>query len=449
MSEHRRDAKVTRPTVLGELVADLPGSDALRCSVATISGQQVVLAQWDFSHHGGSYGVADADAFVAATRAAVERRLPLVSVMRSGGTRLPEGMRALVGIPRSLLALDDLRSEGLPHISVADHPTTGGVWVSIGALADLRIAVVGALVGFAGPRPVAAMTGRALAAGANTAEAALRAGLVDVLAEPGALSEQIGQALAALAPDRPEPVTPGEPAAVPALPGDAQVAASRAADRVGGAELIASLLTDGFPLTGPDGSVMAVVGRIAGRRVAAVALGSDRSAMPGPGGFALLTRAARLAGSLDLALVVLIDCPGADPHTEAGGLTPAIATALAAVLDTRAPTISLVHGEGGSGGALAGAVTDLVGVGPYGWFAALGPDGAAAALRIDPAEASRLMRVTPAELLADGFADEFVPAGAEVAWIAAAIDRLRDEPVPERLARRRTRWSSPLPESPG
>jgi acetyl-CoA carboxylase alpha subunit len=94
-------------------------------------------------------------------------------------------------------------------------------------------------------------------------------------------------------------------------------------------------------------------------------------------------------------------------------------------------------------------VTDVVGVGPAGWFAALGPVGAAAALRIEVGEASRLMRITPAELLADGLADEFVPAGQEPAWIATALDRLAAMPTAERLARRRARWAAPLPELSG
>ena len=170
--------------------------------------------------------------------------------------------------------------------------------------------------------------------------------------------------------------------------------------------------------------------------------------MPGPAGFAALSRAARLAGDLDLALLVLIDTPGADPHSESGGLAPAIGDAMSAVLNTPAPTLCLVHGEGGSGGALAGAVTDVVGVGPWGWFAALAPEGAAATLRIGADEAAREMQVTPEDLLRNGFADDFVASGSEPGWVAAAIDRLRADPAAERLRRRLDRWSAGLTASP-
>ncbi len=426
----------------------LPGSAALQCALAAVNGVDVVVARWEFSRHGGSFGAADATAFVAATRVAIEQQRPLVTILRSGGTRLPEGMRALVGIPRAALALAELRAAGLPHLAVADHPTTGGVWVAIGSAADLRIGMSGALIGFSGPRVVTAMTGRPVAEGASTADAAYRAGLIDAVATPDTVVELIGKALAAFAPSQPTPVDEVRAEAAPDLPGDEQYDASASADRPTGAQLIDAMLTDRVPLNGADPAVAAVVGRLSGRRAIAVALAAHRGAMPGARGFRLLQRAAELAGALDLALVVLVDTPGADPHAEADGLTPAIGSSLLAVLDTPAPAVSLVHGEGGSGGALAGAVTDVVGVGRYGWFAALGPVGAAAALRIEPAEASRMMRITPADLLADGLADEFVPAGQEGAWIAGVIDRLRALPAAERLARRRARWAAPLPESP-
>jgi acyl-CoA carboxylase subunit beta len=426
--------------------AALPSSPTVRCVAARVNGVEVVIAAWDFSSHGGSFGEVDADAFVAATEVARDRRLPLVTMLRSGGTRLPEGMRALVGIPRTTLALQRFRAAGLPHISVADHPTTGGVWVSIGSHADVRLAVAGALLGFSGPRAVTAMTGRDLTTGANTAEAAYDAGLVDAVVEPSGVASMLGRALTALTREEPSPitvVTAGRPAQRDAWE---QVLASRTAARPNGAELLSRLLTDAVALRGADECVAARIGLLAGRRTVGVALAAARGSMPTPAGFALLRRAAELAGSLDLGLVVLIDTPGADPHTESRGLSAAIGDAMTAVLDTRAPTVSLVHGEGGSGGALAGAVTDVVGVGPYGWFAALNPEGAAATLRIEPDAAARLMQITPADLLRDGFADGFVPAGLEQPWLATALDRLRELSPADRVGHRHDRWSAALPD---
>jgi acetyl-CoA carboxylase alpha subunit len=423
----------------------LPGSETLRCAVGSLDGIRTVIVAWDFASHGGSFGEADADAFVAATQHAIDHRLPLLTLLRSGGTRLTDGMRALVGIPRTTLALQRLRASGLPHLSVADHPTMGGVWVSIGSHADLRFATAGALVGFSGPRALTAMTGHPLADGANTAESAYDAGLVDGVVAPSGVASVLGHALTILTTEDPEPVATAT-GALPAEP-DAweHVVASRREDRPDGSQLLTALLGDAICLKAADETVAARLGRLAGRRVVGVALAATRGVMPTPAGFALLARAAALAGALDLALVVLVDTPGADPHTESLGLSGAIADAMTAVLNTAAPTVSLVHGEGGSGGALAGAVTDVVGVGPHGWFAALGPEGAAATLRIAPDEAARLMNITPADLLRDGFADGFVPAGLEKAWLATTLDRLREVASADRVTRRHDRWSAGLP----
>lgn len=434
---------------LGVEVEPLPGSGSLRCGISRFGSAELgtvdaVLVRWDFSHQGGSFGSMETTSFIAATHVARTRKLPLVTVMRSGGTKLPEGMRALVGIPRAAIALEAVRAAGLAHVSIADNPTTGGVWVSIGTRADLRIAMADAFIGFSGPRVVEAMTGRSLPEGAGSAQAAYDAGLVDAIATGDDIAEQIAHLLQILQPDDPQPSADPSADTPPELAGDAQVAAAAAAERPGGRALIDAILDEQFPIKGADDDVAAAVGRVRGRRLIAVALGAERKAMPGPDGFALVARCAELAGTLGTGLLCLVDTPGADPHTEAAGLSGAIAEALLAVLSTPAPTISLVHGEGGSGGALAGAVTDVVGVGRYGWFAALGPAGAAAALRIDPAEASQLMRVTPIDLLSDGLADDYVAPGAEAAWVAQQLDRLYAEDPADRLERRTLRWSSPL-----
>jgi acetyl-CoA carboxylase carboxyl transferase subunit beta len=430
---------------LATVTSELPGSDVLHCVIATIAGHSAVLVRWDFGRHGGTFGVAEANVFAAAVKTARERRLPLVTITRSGGTRLTEGMRALVGIPRAALALADLRAAGLPHLFVADNPTTGGVWVAIGAGADLRIAVSGAVLGFSGPRVVSAMTDRPVVEGVNTAESAYAAGMIDAVAGHEEIGSLLARALETLRPDDPRAVD-APPVSAPTTRGAAeQLAASREADRASGAELMEAMLTGRIPLRGADDVTHAAIGRLAGRRVVAVALAGPRAAMPGPGGYALLSRAARLAGALDLALVVLVDTPGADPHRETDGLVPAMGQALLDVLQTPAPTVALVHGEGGSGGALAGAVTDVVGVGELGWFAALGPAGAAAALRTSPDEAATLMRITPPELIADGFADAIVASGHEAAWCATAIDAVRSIPTKQRVTKRYKRWSSELP----
>ena len=137
-----------------------------------IGDVDVVVAAWDFTVMGGSFGENDATTFVTACDEAAASGRPLVTLLRSGGTRLQQGMRGLVGIPRATLALDRLAAAAVPHVTVVDHPTTGGVWVAIGAHADVRLGVAGATVGFSGPRVIEAMTGVSIGPGANTVRGA-------------------------------------------------------------------------------------------------------------------------------------------------------------------------------------------------------------------------------------------------------------------------------------
>ena len=403
-----------------------------------------IAAAWDFSTYGGSFGEDDATVLEAAAAAAVAERLPLLTLVRSGGVRLQEGMAALVGIPRARIALQQLAAAGLPHLSVADAPTTGGVWISVTCGADLRVAVEGATVAFAGPRVVEAFTGVLPAEGSHTAESAYAAGLVDALLPGEHVVAWLRQALTALTPEPAEVAPPPGRVAGDGGSGREQVARARGRDD-GGGRLLAELLTDVVPLRAPRGdeTVAAVLGRLSGRPVVGVALAAQTGQRPTPDGYRLATRAFRLAARLQLPVLSLVDTPGADPGTasEEDGIAAAMGDAMEALLDCPSPTVALVHGEGGSGGALAAATTDLVVLTPDSYFAAIGPEGAAAALRRTAEECADLMRITPSDLLTLGFADAIAAPGK----LASYLVRLTVMSDRERLALRRSRWGGALP----
>src|SRR3954470_143737 len=407
-----------------------------------------LVVEWDFAVRGGSFGEHKADVFVAACAEAVDTDTPVVTILRSGGTRLQEGMRALVGIPRASLALADVRAARLPHLAVVASPTTGGVWVAVGSQADLRVGLRGATVGFSGARVIEAMTGARLPEGANTAESALAAGLLDDVVDGADVDAWIARALHVL-----RGAVPAEPVALAGVDapdrfGWAQVQHSRSISRPSGRELAAALLDERVALRGGDDSVGAWVGLLAGRSVVLVAAGADRAGRATPAGYHLLGRAAGLAGHLGLPLVTLVDTAGADPlpESEDAGVAASIAAALTDVLGCPSPTVAIVHGEGGSGGALAAAVCDRVAVTADGWVAALSPGGAGAAPRRGPDDAADLMRVSPSELVADGLADAIAPSEPTAlrGWLAAALHALDAvDPVVRRQQRDR-RWRAPL-----
>ncbi|MCU1674595.1 MAG: carboxyl transferase [Frankiales bacterium] len=434
------DAQGIDVTPAGRDPASWPGYTP-RTAVTAYRLPRAVAAVWDFSVYGGSFGEDDATVLVAAADAAVQAGLPLVTLVRSGGTRLQEGMAALVGIPRARIALHRLAAAGLAHLSVADVPTTGGVWISVVASADLRVAVEGATVGFAGPRVVEAFTGTLPAKGSHTAESAYAAGLVDALLPGPEVPGWLDRVLTALTAD-PQPAPAAQPVEVPAASGREQVARSRART-VGGGALLGELLTDLVPLRGRDETVTAALGRLLGRPVVGVAVAAQVGGRPTPPGYRLAARAYRLASRLRLPVVSLVDTPGADPGTasEEDAIAQAMGEALDALLLCGSPTVALVHGEGGSGGALAAAAADVVVVTPESYFAAIGPEGAQAALRRPAEECADLMRITPADLLALGCAD----ALGGPADLAGHLDRLAALPADERLARRAQRWGAPVP----
>lgn len=452
------------------------GRPAVWWGVGRVAGRRCVVAVWEFAVYGGSFGEVDAATFAAAAEHAATAGRPLLSFLRSGGTRLQEGVPGLVGLPQATLAAMRLEEAGVPHLAVVDQPTTGGVWVTVASRADLRCAVAGATVGFAGPRVVAAVTGTAPGPGSHTAEAAHAAGLVDVVVEPDRVEAWLTTALTAVT-ARPiaeaAPIEGGrEPAEVVEAPADEtparrgweQVEAARAPGRPTAGAALDALLPDGVELAGGDPTVRARLGlldapagqptppgpTLAGTGAVAVALAAMPGAGPGPAGFRLLARAAGLAGRLGLPLVTFVDTPGADPSpaAEAAGVAVAIGTAMRAVLTCPSPTVCVVVGEGGSGGALAAACVDVLLMAPDSYLTALTPEGASTTLRISAERAADLGGLRPADLRRLGFADSVLGSG-EPARIAAAVittlDALHCSDQGVRLSARRRKWSTGLP----
>lgn len=420
---------------------------ALRIGRGLVAGHDVVVAVWDFRIFGGSFGERDATAFLIAVDEAIRARRPLLSITSSGGTRLQEGVAALVGMARATTATRRLAEAALPHVAIADSPTTGGVWTTVASRADVRAAVAGATVGFGGPRVVEVVTGTRPGPDSHTAESAAAHGLVDAVLEAEGISGWLVQALdvldAAATETAASPLLPAD-AAPPDLDGWEQVRRSRQVDRPDGRDLLSRVLEGGVPLRGADDSVVARIGTLAGVGPAAgVALAARRAGRPTPAGYRLLTRTARLADRLGLPLVTLVDTPGAEPGpaAESDGLAPAIGEAMDAVLSCRSPSVALLHGEGGSGGALAGTCCDRVLVTPDGYMAALGPEAAAVTLRRAPQEAAALQRVGPKDLRALGFADRLVDVNDAAGSLAAEIAALNSG----RAAARD--WTLPLPGS--
>jgi acetyl-CoA carboxylase carboxyl transferase beta subunit len=155
--------------------------EAMVIGRAQVEGTPCELAVMDFSFMGGSMGSAVGEKFSRACDSASARTVPLVSVSASGGARMQEGILALMQLPKTVAAVEDLKDAGLALISVLTHPTTGGVLASFASLGDVVIAEPNALMSFAGPRVVQQTTREKLPDDFGLSESNYRFGHVDAI----------------------------------------------------------------------------------------------------------------------------------------------------------------------------------------------------------------------------------------------------------------------------
>jgi acetyl-CoA carboxylase carboxyl transferase subunit alpha len=136
--------------------------------------------------------------------------------------------------------------------------------------------------------------------------------------------------------------------------------------------------------------------------------------MARPEGYRKATRLMRLASRFRRPIICFIDTPGAYPGlgAEERGQAEAIAKALQVMASLECPMLSIVIGEGGSGGALALGVTDRILMFEYSIYSVISPEGCASILWRDPAkiaEAATQLKLTAPDLLSLGICDEIIP----------------------------------------
>ncbi|WP_371796271.1 carboxyl transferase domain-containing protein [Streptomyces sp. NBC_01718] len=355
--------------------------------LATVGGRPCVLVSFEFGFLGGSLGQRTGDLLEAAYGTALTRRLPLVSIVATGGSRMQEGMIALTQLQRVARASARLRAAGLPQLAVVRDPTTGGGWATLGAGADVILALPGAQIGFAGSRvrPVEADPS------AYTAEGQLAAGQIDAVVQADELPRTLGRWLGALGAAGVH--GSGVPAPVPlalaatGLPvtGWDAVQQARAPARPRAGAYLDAYFDDLLPLSGDrcggtDPGLLCGFGMRGGRPIAYVAQCGTATR---PAGYRTAARVIRLADRLGVPVLTLIDTPGAanDAEAERAGAGAAIADAFAAIAEARVPVTTLVIGEGGSGGALALAAPENTYVTPDSYFSVIAPELAAAILK--------------------------------------------------------------------
>jgi acetyl-CoA carboxylase carboxyl transferase subunit beta len=175
--------------------------DALVNARGKLDGQKVIIGVQDFAFMGGSMGTAVGAAFVAGIRAAIADRCPYIICTASGGARMQEAILSLMQLPRTTVAITELKEAGLPYIVVLTDPTTGGVTASYAMLGDVQLAEPGALIGFAGQRVIEQTIREKLPEGFQRAEYLLEHGMIDMVVPRPELKEKLALLISYLAPE--------------------------------------------------------------------------------------------------------------------------------------------------------------------------------------------------------------------------------------------------------
>ena len=426
-----------------EKLTQAQGKTLLREAVVTgkcrINGCETVIGVCDGRFLMASMGWAVGEKITRAVERAVEEKLPVILFACSGGARMQEGITSLMQMAKTAAALKRHSDAGLLYISVLTEPTTGGVTASFAMLGDVILAEPGALIGFAGPRVIEQTIRQKLPKGFQRAEFLLEHGFVDEIVEREALKHTLTRILK-IHEKKPlyhvEKNEETERACGEKLKKGLQseltawerVQISRKADRPSGSAYIRELFADfiefhGDRKYGDDPAVIGGVAAFHGIPVTVIAQEKGNGTkeniyrnfgMPMPEGYRKALRLMKQAEKFHRPVICFVDTPGAFCGIEAEerGQGAAIAENLMEMAGLTVPVLTIVTGEGGSGGALALAAGDQVWMLENAVYSILSPEGFSSILWKDSSkakEAAEVMKMTAADLYRQEIIEEVIP----------------------------------------
>lgn len=398
-------------------------SEAVVTGKASIEGNPAVIAVCDGRFLMASMGQVVGEKITRAVERATKEQLPVIIFACSGGARMQEGIVSLMQMAKTAAALKQHSDAGLLYVSVLTDPTTGGVTASFAMLGDVILAEPKALIGFAGPRVIEQTIGEKLPKGFQRSEFLLEHGFIDRIVERKEMRTVLGNILqmhhTAQNPviQKPVQTVEKERQSVQAKDAWERVTISRKNDRPVGQDYIRILFSDflefhGDRCYGDDPAIIGGIARFAGIPVTVIAQAKGKSTkenvahhfgMPSPEGYRKALRLMKQAEKFKRPILLFVDTPGAFCGIEAEerGQGEAIARNLFEMSSMKVPILSVVIGEGGSGGALALAVADEVWMLENAIYSVLSPEGFASILWKDSkraSEAAEVMKLTAADL---------------------------------------------------
>lgn len=408
--------------------------EAVTVGKGKIYGEDAVIGVCDARFMMGSMGHAVGEKIAGAVERATEEKLPVILFCCSGGARMQEGIVSLMQMAKTAAALKKHSDAGLLYISVLTDPTTGGVTASFAMLGDIILAEPGALIGFAGARVIEQTIGQKLPEGFQRAEFLVEKGIIDGVVERQELKETVWKLLN-IHQDALKYIHYGDTQNVENLPeirnscGKAagcdkkeltaweRVEISRSKERPTTLSYVQQVFDDFLELHGDrafrdDGAVIGGIAMFGGQPVTVIGQQKGKNVkeniyrnfgMASPEGYRKALRLMKQAEKFGRPVVTFVDTPGAACGIEAEerGQGEAIARNLLEMSGIQTPMVSILIGEGGSGGALGLAVTDEVWMMENATYSILSPEGFASILWKDgkrAKEASEVMKITAKDL---------------------------------------------------
>lgn len=409
-----------------------------------IYGEKVCLGICDSRFLMGSMGHVVGEKIALAVERATSEKLPVVIFCCSGGARMQEGIISLMQMAKTSAALKKHSEAGLLYVTVLTDPTTGGVTASFAMLGDIILAEPGALIGFAGPRVIEQTIGQKLPKGFQRAEFQVEHGFADQVVERDDLKKVLYQILKSHRislentdysqfTEKIEKFNPSETdkerlAKTPLKTAWQKVKEARSVYRPSTLTYIDLIFDDFIELHGDRGyrDDKAVVGGIAslyGQPVTVIGIQKGNDAeecamrnygMASPEGYRKALRLMKQAEKFHRPVICFINTAGAYPGMEAEerGQGEAIARNLFEMSALKVPILSIVIGEGGSGGALGLAVSNEVWMLENSTYSILSPEGFASILWKDgkrAEEAAEKMGITADDLKRLSVIETIVP----------------------------------------
>lgn len=407
-------------------------SEAVITGKAKIDGRETAIGVCDGRFLMASMGEAVGEKIARAVERATEERLPVILFACSGGARMQEGIVSLMQMAKTSAALKHHSDAGLLYISILTDPTTGGVTASFAMLGDVILAEPKALIGFAGPRVIEQTIGQKLPEEFQRAEFLLEHGFLDAIVERPQMKAVLSKILALHENGKGTDFNRKECAQDLVADGRKEekltawqrVELSRRKDRPVGSDYIDALFTDFVEFHGDryfadDKAIIGGVARFHGMPVTVIAQAKGRNTkeniernfgMPEPEGYRKALRLMKQAEKFARPVICLVDTPGAFCGLEAEerGQGEAIARNIYEMSGLKVPVVSIIIGEGGSGGALAMATADEVWMLENSIYSILSPEGFASILWKDSSkakEAAEVMKLTAENLKAQGIVE--------------------------------------------